>query len=1039
MKENNQIATTEIQEKPTIEFNPFPGLRPFGIEESHLFFGREGQSEEVLSYLAKNRFVAVVGASGSGKSSLMYCGLVPILYGGFVTQAGSRWRIVTMRPGNNPINNLADSLVDSENNTNIPEEDIIINKNITRTILRTSSIGLVEAVKMLEKPEYENILLMVDQFEELFRYKESRKENDISNESESFVKLLVEAAKQREAPIYIILTMRSDFIGDCSQFQELTELINLSNYLIPQMTRDDFKKAIQGPVAVGGGKIDPNLVQQLLNDIGDNPDQLPILQHALMRTWENWTNIGNTSIPISIENYEAIGKMEKALSEHANEAFDELIPEQKEYSAAMFKALTERGSDNRGIRRPSRLDELSKIVQADIQELIKIIDTFRKAGRSFLTPSWEIKLNENSVIDISHESLMRVWARLKIWVEEEANSVQMYSRLSEAAQMFQEGKTSLWRPPDLHLAVSWRNTQKPTLAWAQRYNPAFERTLVFLDTSEKEFKAEEQNKIKLQKRALKRTRMFALVLGSAAILSLGFLVFSIMQTVEAKKAREEAELRRIEAEEQKEFALEQQKIAIEEREKAQEQEKIAVEQSEEAKKQRERAIEEQKKAQKQEKIAVEQSEEAKKQRERAIEEQKKAQEQEKIAVEQREAAEKLRMLSTAQAMAVKSAQIKDNIELKALLASQANIFNSKHKGKLHHADIFNGLYEALKYKNGIGFNEYDSHSGSVATLKFSPVNNIFYSAGGDGMILKWNISSLSDSVKKFSQVIDNVMPNYVIDINNNGKLLACGSMSPVIQLFEINNNNKITLLEGHTKNIRCLSFSNKPDILYSIANDLNVIKWDLTNLNNPSSEIIQRINERAKSFAISPNGNILAIGKENGELDLIYLNKNNKIEAIYNQENNQILSASFDQKGEWIAFGDINGVIHVKDLKTGNLISEFQAHNNRIIDIKFSPDNKILATASYDGSIRLWEKADLNNQPYVLSDHESFVRSIAFSKDGQYLVSGDNDGLIIAWPIKIDMLAKELNKTILRNLTENEWATYVGEDVPYEKTIENLE
>ena len=105
---------TQKEEKIGPIGNPFPGLRPFSIDESHLFFGREGQSEEVLKKLADNRFVAVIGASGSGKSSLIYCGLVPILYGGFITQAGSRWKIITTRPGNDPIHNLAESFVKSQ-------------------------------------------------------------------------------------------------------------------------------------------------------------------------------------------------------------------------------------------------------------------------------------------------------------------------------------------------------------------------------------------------------------------------------------------------------------------------------------------------------------------------------------------------------------------------------------------------------------------------------------------------------------------------------------------------------------------------------------------------------------------------------------------------------------------------------------------------------------------------------------------------------------------------------------------------------------
>ncbi len=107
MKKTNPTTSNM---NPDHQIIPFPGLRPFRIEESHLFFGREGQSEDVLAKLAKNKFVAVIGASGSGKSSLMYCGLVPILYGGFITEAGSRWRIVTTRPGNSPVENLAHAL-----------------------------------------------------------------------------------------------------------------------------------------------------------------------------------------------------------------------------------------------------------------------------------------------------------------------------------------------------------------------------------------------------------------------------------------------------------------------------------------------------------------------------------------------------------------------------------------------------------------------------------------------------------------------------------------------------------------------------------------------------------------------------------------------------------------------------------------------------------------------------------------------------------------------------------------------------------------
>ena len=135
---------------------------------------------------------------------------------------------------------------------------------------------------------YESLLVVVDQFEELFRFKQQAQSLEAEDEAAAFVKLLLAAVGQRDVPIFGVLTMRSDFLGDCTQFRDLPEALNNSQYLIPRLTRDQLRRAIEGPVAVGGGAIAPQLTNRLLNDVGDNPDQLPILQHALMRTWDHW-------------------------------------------------------------------------------------------------------------------------------------------------------------------------------------------------------------------------------------------------------------------------------------------------------------------------------------------------------------------------------------------------------------------------------------------------------------------------------------------------------------------------------------------------------------------------------------------------------------------------------------------------------------------------------------------------------------------------------------------------------------------------------
>ena len=194
--------------------NPFPGLRPFSIDECHLFFGREGQVDEVLVKLAANRFITVMGYSGSGKSSLMYCGLVPILYGGFMTNAGPSWNVLVSRPGTSPIENLADSILRaSAGFDSVDEEDIQTRKTIISSLLKSDVEGLVKAINRLQEHEGQNTLILIDQFEELFRYK-SEKGGGIPEEAKMYVNLLLEACSNASSSIYLAITMRSDYVGD---------------------------------------------------------------------------------------------------------------------------------------------------------------------------------------------------------------------------------------------------------------------------------------------------------------------------------------------------------------------------------------------------------------------------------------------------------------------------------------------------------------------------------------------------------------------------------------------------------------------------------------------------------------------------------------------------------------------------------------------------------------------------------------------------------------------------------------------------------
>ncbi|MEQ8425277.1 MAG: High-affnity carbon uptake protein Hat/HatR, partial [Cyclobacteriaceae bacterium] len=776
-------------------FNPFPGLRPFSIDESHLNFGREGQVDDILVKLSQHRSVTVMGYSGSGKSSLMHCGLVPVLYGGFMTQTGPHWHVIAARPSTSPIVNLANSIIDYQISINqIDETDREIHRAIITSVLRSGPDGLVEVAKYIQSNTNENIFFLIDQFEELFRYDESIGDQH-SNDATAYVNLILNAVHQTKVPVYIAITMRSDFIGDCATFTGLTQMINASNYLVPQMTREQKRMAIEGPIAVGGGRISPRLVKKLLADIDKHQDQLPILQHALMRAWDYWVDNREPGEPMDVRHYNAIGKIEQALSLHANEAFDELTSKEKEIAEVLFKNVTEKGDDNTGMRRPCKVGSVAEIAEAKDEEVISVVERFRKPGRSFLMPDSSVQLDGSSVVELSHESIMRIWTRLSAWVDEESESSQTYKRISEAAAMYQIGKTGLWRPPDLQLALNWQKKQRPTRAWAQRYDIAFERAIVFLDTSRITYEAELKNQELLQKRTLRRARTTNIVLVIFLLISIAFLLFGITQQIAAEREALNAKAQEKIALEARDEANEQRLLAEAEAKRAEEAlaraTRLTVELSEqikianEAKAQAEASL----------KIAEEQRKIAESQTEIANSESQRAQEQFNRAEAALKDANRLLYLSVAQSMEAKVGGI-DDAQLAGLLAMQGYLFHTKFDGKRYDSYVFSGLYDATAKLSGLNYNALfvpGNLRNRMYALAVSKNSNTFYTTGNDGRIFSGDYID-----HKMGQPIGaNPFPNRVLELSNDERYLVNGSDSSFIQIFILQGGKNPVRVAGH--------------------------------------------------------------------------------------------------------------------------------------------------------------------------------------------------------------------------------------------------
>jgi hypothetical protein len=461
----------------TLRANPYIGLRPFLERDSLYFFGRGQQSAELLEILHQQRFLGVVGSSGSGKSSLVRAGLLPKLLGGFLVQDRDRWCIVRMKPGDAPIGNLTTALFQALGQPSTPADRAALEQRIRDD----HTEALVEFLRARVEPSA-NVFVLVDQFEEIFAFRGSQEDDVATNggdaarwkerarrkaEAGDFVDLLLDLAGRKELPIYVALTMRTDFLGDCDLFYGLPEALNRGRYLVPRLTRQQLREAIEGPATLVGPHIEPRLLDYLLNALGDRFDRLPVLQHALLRTWDAWLHSGRVG-PIDFPHYEAAGGLDRALDRDAEGALKGL---DIGATSAIFKRLTDTDLRQRRVRSPARVSQLMAATGADRGTVDAIVGRFQEGGRSFVYTA-DDGTPDDPRVDIAHESLIRQWDRLRQWVDDERESRDQFKELIVRARKREHGAAALLQDPELRAVLDWQDGSHPSRAWAERYSDA---------------------------------------------------------------------------------------------------------------------------------------------------------------------------------------------------------------------------------------------------------------------------------------------------------------------------------------------------------------------------------------------------------------------------------------------------------------------------------------------------------------------------------------------------------------------------------------
>jgi signal transduction histidine kinase len=425
--------------------SPYRGLQFFDVEHAPFFFGREALTEWLLDELrSDNRFLAIVGPSGSGKSSLARAGLVAALRQGQI-EGSAEWPVAICRPGPDPLESLAVGLSDVDGVAQTPSaaRDLIRDLRQDQRMLH-----LTTRLVLRDAPPERRLALLIDQFEEIFTlcHGEALRQ--------AFVDNLLYAAGLTEGQTVVLVTLRADFYGKCAAYPALAAALSDRQVLVGPMSGDELWRAIERPAQLAGCEFEAGLVQRLLDDVRDQPGGLPLLQHALLELWDR-----REARRLTHAAYRASGGVAGALERRAEAVYNRFTGPEKEICRRVFLRLTQPGEGTEDTKRRATLWELMP-ADGSGQEAVEATVHALADARLITTESGET-LEGERYVEVAHEALIQGWSRLRKWIEQDREALHTHRRLTEAAGEWQKNardESYLYRGTRLTQAEEWTST-----------------------------------------------------------------------------------------------------------------------------------------------------------------------------------------------------------------------------------------------------------------------------------------------------------------------------------------------------------------------------------------------------------------------------------------------------------------------------------------------------------------------------------------------------------------------------------------------------
>ncbi len=968
---------------PTIDLsqfevtNPYKGLRAFQESDANDFFGREALTEVLLARLNGtahpssfnlHNFLAVVGPSGSGKSSVVKAGVVPALRRGALP-GSENWFIVEMMPGARPLEELAESLL-----------RVAVNppKNLLDRLRRDDSALAAAIHEALPADESTELVLVVDQFEEAFTLAEDK------GERARFLGNLFAAVNDPGSRFHLIVTLRADFYDRPLLFTGWGELMRQFTEVVLPLSSGELARAIQEPAEQTGVRWETGLVSAIVADVSEQPGALPLLQYALTELFER-----RDGRLLTKEAYQSIGGVLGALARRADEVHDSLDEAGKAAARQLFLRLVTLGEGTEDTRRRVLRSELESLT-TDHRPLTTVIETF---GKSRLLSFDRDPTTRGPTVEVAHEALIRQWKQLREWLDAGRADVRLERLLANAAAEWQSANREnsfLLQGARLSQFASW--AAETQLALTQE-----ERT--FLDASIAEWQARETEEAARRQRELDAARRLAETehrraeeqaraarqLRQRAVYLTVVLVMAVIAAAAAIFLGQQAVAQQQTAESASTLAVAQQSTAESASTQAIDQRTLAEAASTQA-------------------IAQQSTAEAERAR---------AEEQTSLALLRQVVAQGVGLLDSqfdlALLFSVEGNHLADTAEMKGLLVNGLEHNPALQAYLRGHADTVYGvavspdgkLIASASADNTIRLWDVATrqtvatlagHTAAVRTVAFSPDGQTLISGSDDQTILLWDVATqkTSTTFKGHTGIV------YGVAVSPDGKLIASASGDKTVRLWDVAQGQLMAVLEGHVDAAWSVAFSPDGKLLASGGglNDKTIILWDVAT--HQASKTLTGHLYGIFGLAFSPDGTRLASA---GEDNVVIVWDVEKGEPIGNQlkgHRASVTSVAFRANGETLISASADGTLIEWSAGDGGLLRRFIGHSNAVQSVAVD-SGALVISGSADGTLILWDTSVRQPLGQILNGHTAVVRHVAYRPDGKLLASAANDAKVILW------------------------------------------